>query len=427
MVKFVKFALISCYVVFSSTQLTHGQEAFDKVFKPSWKTKIGVSTYRTNIVLHNGSIFIGSNGLDRNSISDSLDGVFELDPKTGKIKHQFTVPIYGDNDVTGIALDGDLLFFGTDNYSLYCFNIKSKKMLWFKNLPYDVESKPALADINGDGIVDVFFSVQHNGFYLLDGLTGDEIWKFDKIKAHEGNPSPLAIDCNQDGINDFVVSGSKYDEYGADYVSIQDTSFRGNFHFALDGKSGKMLWIKEASSGVHSSPSIIQFDEKSVLVFSDYLGLTQGIDFSGNIVFQIPLDNYGSVSSIIQYENSLLINGNMIVPIPKSSFEKDVTNSFLKYTALDDIIYLETKGFISSTPSIADVLNKGNLQFIICSEEGTCYLANKNGLIKTFKLPSGIEAPMLLKDIDKDGIIEILISDLAGNLTCYKTKCKVKK
>lgn len=418
-------ALLSIVALFAFIQVNFGQEEIEKVFKPLWKTKVGLSTYRTNIVFHNGSIFMGSNGLDRNLTNDSLDGVVELDAKTGKLKHIYQSPIFGDNDATGIALDGNLLYVGTDNYSFFCFNTQTKKMLWFKNLPYDVESKPALADLNGDGIKDVFFSVQNHGFYALDGTTGTELWQFTRIHSHEGNSSPIAVDCNKDGVMDLVISGSRYQGSGENVASITDTSFHGTFHFALDGKTGSLLWIHDASSGIHSSPLLTKFDGKPILIFSDYLGLVQGIGLSGELVFQIPLDSYGSVSSLVAFEGYLIFDGNTLVPFSPASFKKEEGKSHLIFEAFDKIVQVENNGYHSATPVVKDLLNLGVPLFMNVSEKGLGFIANQKGTkVKHFKLSAGVEAPVVLADINNDGVLELLIADLAGNLTCYKTKAR---
>jgi outer membrane protein assembly factor BamB len=428
MVKLTISSLLLIVFVFAYVQESFGQEDIEKLFRPIWKTKVGVSTYRTNLVFHNGSIFMGSNGLDRNFTNDSLDGVVELDAKTGKLKHIYQSPIFGDNDATGIALDGNQLYFGTDNYAFYCFHIKTKKMLWYKNLPYDVESKPALLDVNNDGVKDVFFSVQNHGFYALDGNTGAELWQFTRIHSHEGNASPLAIDCNKDGVMDIVVSGSRYQRTGENIASITDTSFHGVFHFALDGRTGSLMWIHDASSGIHSSPLLTKFDGKPILVFSDYLGLLQGVGLSGELIFQIPLDSYGSVSSLVAFDDYLIFDGNTLVPLSPTSFKKEEGKSHLVFDAFDKVIQIENKGFHSATPVVSDVLGLGVPLFINVSEQGFGFIINKKGTrLKHFTLPAGVEAPLLIHDMNEDGTLELLVADLDGNLTCYKSKGKARK
>ena len=155
----MKAVILIATCVFATIQL-HAQAKFSSVFPVQWKTKIGVTTYRTNMVFQNGSVFIGSNGIDRNIRIDSLDGVFQIDGKTGKIVRQYASPLAGDNDVTGIALDGNKLYCGSDNYTFYCYDTKTGSELWKFKTEYDVESALFFAVFNGEGKKDVFFSVE---------------------------------------------------------------------------------------------------------------------------------------------------------------------------------------------------------------------------------------------------------------------------
>lgn len=120
-------------------------------FPLKWKTKIGITTYRTNMILHDGLLYISSNGKNRDSRLDELDGVYAIDPKTGAVKATYKVPFAGDNDVTGISIADNKLFFGTDNYYFFCFDLKTGRELWKRPLPYDVESAPVNADFDRDG------------------------------------------------------------------------------------------------------------------------------------------------------------------------------------------------------------------------------------------------------------------------------------
>ena len=153
--------LLLITVCISMSAKVFSQESLSSKFPIKWKTKIGITTYRTNIIEEKGYVYVGSNGLDANSDFDDLDAVFKLDSKNGKIIQRYDSQLLGDNDVTGIALKNGKLYFGTDNYYFYCFDEKSGKELWKFRTPYDVESTPSIADLNNDGKDEVVFCVQH--------------------------------------------------------------------------------------------------------------------------------------------------------------------------------------------------------------------------------------------------------------------------
>jgi len=43
-----------------------------------------------------------------------------------------------------------------------------------------------------------------------------------------------------------------------------------------------------------------------------------------------------------------------------------------------------------------------------------------------FYSPVGVESTPLIKDVDNDGFLELLVADYQGNITCYATQSKGK-
>jgi hypothetical protein len=419
---------ISVGIMVFITAFGFSQKPIEKVFKPMWETTIGITTYRTNMAFENGNIFIGSNGIDRNFHTDSLDGVFEINAKTGKIVHHYVPPFLGDNDVTGIVVSKGKLFFGTDNFAFYCFDIKTKKMLWYKNLPYDVESAPVVTDFNGDGNEDVFFSVQNYGFYALNGLDGTVIWEFTKIDSHEGNVSALLYDCNQDGVMDVITSGRKYHSFEIEYHEIPSknhTHFEGNFHFALNGKTGELLWVHRTDAGVHASPIIAQFKSQPHIVFTDYYGFTQLIKPSGEKSHEFAFDSYAVFSTSVSWNDLLIIGTTNVFDLKNPALYNYVSD--YKSISSDSYKQINSDNYASATPIIADLLNTGSQQICFPTEKNELIIANLKGeKLEVFLLKAGAEASLFVHDFDNDGKLEFLIATVDGKLRCYKTNSKGK-
>jgi outer membrane protein assembly factor BamB len=404
--------------------LTFSQRDLTSIFPKKWETKIGVTTYRTNMVLHEGKIYIGSNGEDRNFKNDDLDGVYEIDAKTGKILHHFEIPFLGDNDVNGVAIGDGKLFFGTDNYYFFCFDLKSKKELWKFKTNYDVESVPQLADLNGDKILDVFFNVQDDYFYALNGLNGEILWKNTNLSAYSGNVSSLKYDLNNDGVFDFLTAGRG--DANSDDVDGFKMAHYGDYNFAIDGKTGKTLWVSETGAGVHASPFIYKNGNQVEFVFLDSYGDLRCLDAKGNLLKYVNF-GYDNFSSPVITKDNFLAIGRGAIDFNKNVFYKkdNVLPEYIK----NEIEYKSNPvdGRISATTMIADVLAKNSDQLIGVTENGFVFISNTKGeKIENFKIPAGAEASLFIEDIDGDNYLEILIADLAGNLTCYKTKSKAK-
>lgn len=401
---------------------SYTQKELKSIFPVKWQAKIGVSTYRTNMVFHEGKIFIGSNGEDRNFKNDELDGVYEIDAKTGKILHHYQIPFLGDNDVNGVAIGDGKLFFGTDNYYFFCFDLKTKKEIWKFNTFYDIESVPQLADLNGDNILDVFFSVQEDYFYALNGASGELIWKNIDLSAYAGNVSALKYDLNNDGVFDFLTSGRG--NANSDKVDGFKMAHYGDYNIAINGKTGETLWAAETGAGVHASPMIFKNGKQMEFAFLDCYGDFRTYNNQGKLIRYVNF-GYDNFSSPSLSKDEFLVIG-------RGSLEFNSKAFYKKHDTLPFYITNEAKyesnpveGRVSATTLIADVLATGSDQLIGVSEDGIVFISKTNGKkIENFKIPAGAEASIFIQDIDGDKFIEILIADLDGNLTCYKTKSK---
>lgn len=414
--------------------MTFAQEKFEKTFPLQWKTKIGFTTYRTNMIFYKGDIYIGSNGNDRNGRVDEMDGTVCLDAKTGKIKRLMVSPMAGDNDVTGIAVDDDKLYCGSDNFDFYCYDLGSGKELWKYAVPGDVESVPVLADFNGDGKKDVFFSVEGHGFYALNGLNGDLIWNNDSISSHNGNTAACAVDVNQDGVMDLItaVRGAP-NSYALDGFKM---AHYGDYHVAIDGKNGEFLWIAETGAGINSSPCLINFEGKQCVSVIDTYGEYHLLNLDGTELFQSNF-GYDTFMSPVVNSKGILFLGPYCIDLSSQYWSSEVrTNEETGETKTVTFFSGDHEGYEAMTRDegpwsastvIADVYGNGKQEALTISEAGDVVIFEESGKTsKTYRVPAGAEASLFIKDIDGDGKLEILIADNDGYLSCYSTNSKGK-
>lgn len=442
----VRIAILLGLLLMSLWSLS--QPTFESTFPLKWKTKIGVTTYRTNMLFHEGLLYIGSNGQNRDSKFDAQDGVYAIHPKTGEIVYHFQIPFGGDNDVTGIAIGDGKLFFGTDNYYFFCFDLKTKSELWKYHLPYDVESKPVIADFNGDKKMDVAFTVQSNGIYALDGSTGTLIWNNNTISCHEGNAAPRLFDINKDGVMDILFAGRG--EANSDEISGFKMAHYGDYHIAIDGKTGNYIWAVETGAGVHTAPFISTKNGKTEIYALDCYGELNVISPEGKVLKKANFD-YGMFSSPVVTTDGHLIIGNTYAEIGPKAFSKenDTLPLYLNEEALVNVI--RNKGKTSATSVVADVLGKGFPQVIGITESGEIFITKTDGTLMAYYhnaksgfeptpfasnsdgksvahlvhlngILTGSETSLFVSDIDADGKLEIVIADLNGYLYCFDTK-----
>jgi outer membrane protein assembly factor BamB len=412
--------IISILIVVLAMMTGFSQKSINDVFKLKWKSKVGYTTYRTNIIEESGSIFVGSNGNDLNSDLDNLDGVIQIEAKTGKREFIYKSQLLGDNDVTGIALKNGMLYFGTDNYYFYCFDINTQNEVWKFKTPYDVESVPVIADLNSDGKDEVVFCVQHNGMYCLDASSGNPVWILDSISSHQGNVAPLVVDCNNDGVLD-VIGGFRGMPNSSKTAGFKMAHY-GDYLLAINGKDGTPIWSKSSGAGIHASPFLFKESGEKRIVSIDAYGELQVLNLKGELIKDMGF-GYNMYMSPVMFEKSLLL-ADFRMDFGDEHFER-TENGFNKFqTGEASENSAELKGNLSASALVADVLGTGEHQYISVSEEGEMSIMTKNGDFQKIKIPSGSEATPLIKDVDGDGYLEILISSLDGYLYCYETKSK---
>lgn len=425
-----------------------GQKSVQQVFPMQWKTKIGTSTYRSNVVFSQGYLFAGSSGEDLNKDNDKLDGVYVINPKTGKTHRHISLPQLGDNDVNGIAVHEERLYFGTDNDYFYCFNWKEGKELWKFKTVNDCESVPVLTDMNTDGELDVIFNVQMDGVYVLNGETGELIWRNDSLGTHQGNSSPALYDVNGDGIKDVIATGRPIKEN----LSERWENYQwADLVYCLDGKTGSVIWLREMEAGIHASPVLVEtagYDHPLLYIRSVSDVMAYNV-VDGRIV--IDMSYNGSFGSMAISKMGLVFFGNEYAyRSDKKVFCVDMScdplggcgyywsdGGGIKIPKEDSYKSFSIRGNVSASPVIADVIT-GNKkkknsvvnvgaapsieEVLIPSESGDLLILTEEGdSLMTLKLPAGSEATLFIEDIDGDGKLEIIQLALDGYIYCYAT------
>jgi len=97
----------------------------------------------------------------------------------------------------------------------------------------------ALADMTGDGKVDLIYTNQLGELIALDGVTKETIWHKKQFFVQKGLPIVLA-DLNINGLKDVLVVG-------------QDSRLH-----AFDGSIGAEIWLSPILGGIISGPPVVE-------------------------------------------------------------------------------------------------------------------------------------------------------------------------
>ncbi len=402
-------------------------------YKLKWKKEIGLSSFRSNIFIHNGLIVVGSNGRNRDKVEnaiDDLDGLYLLNPKNGATVQQIRSQT-GDDDINGAAAVGNNLYVGGDAKILFAYEwVKTAqnplKERWSLDVGGEIEGSPALSDLNGDGFMDVVVATESPAkIFAVNGKNGVKIWEYTASERGYFMATPALADLNGDKIPEVLIG------LGG-----------GNHFLAIDGKNGQELWKYKTlsnagfvdGSAIHSSATVL-IDKKGepTIIVSECYGIIHFLDKKGKLQKYIST-NIGLFSSPVFSPNMTMVSGsswwgsgqdgvNICLAGKNDSWAKDEKTGW-DYIA-NEKYYIDWLSYRTSASAfVADILSQKTSQQIgIADEAGVFILIDENtgAILQRFALPTGIEASIFVADVDLDGKLELLIAGLDGFLYCYAT------
>ncbi len=379
---------------------------YDKLSQ-KWTAKVGKTTFRTTMAVSAGKVVIGTHGATLDGKNEASDGVYVLDAKSGAQTGLVRTPGSGDRDVGGIAIDGETVYFTTDNSQIVAATLAGK-VLWTAKASGKVRPAPALADLDGDGAVDVVVGDESGALRALRGTTGAPLWTVKTGESEYGARGYVAAvaiaDLDGDGHDDVVAAA------------------RDAIVAAYRGKDGGLLWQKGGDSGIHASPTIADFDldgAPEVLAAWAYsqVSILDGKTGTSRWTTNLQRDDGG-------------IEGLFATPTPLPGAPGVLVAGTAWWDEADGVILVGAEarkfrafeGRVTASAVVVDLDNDGRPEAIVGTEKGTLLAFTADGRrAELAQLGGPIEATAMVADVDGDGKQELLVASNDGLLTCFGT------
>jgi hypothetical protein len=377
-----------------------------------------------------------------------------------------------------INRDGIDEVFYAGNGRAYCLNGTDGSTIWETAVSGGTD-QPQMADLNGDGILDLMVVVSSSGLEVLFGQNGSRYWRRTGLGGSCAN-SPIACDINFDGLPEvfFCTEDITHGENGTGRVtslthngqiisqlfawrpcagglSVGDTDLDGNFELYMgdrhmyygDGNFGRGV---RSFNILPNGTLTTRWDAPDILC-SSHIPMLADVNKDG-IQDVIACHQLGGLAVLRSSDGSaikkqLYLPTNDSKPFPghyqMSICDIDYDGN-LEILAADgdhperstpdvviwDLVTWKEDGRMPHVckmgPKVGDVTGDGQLDVIVASYTGL-YIYTWNATINNFSFVtsktglSGTLGNAVLADVDGDQLIELLISSSSGAVYAYDT------
>lgn len=369
-------------------------------------------------------------------------------PKTisiGKVKEKSGIPpwVYALIGFIAVILIGGIILFKKYTSKPHIIEPLQLNRLWEVINENNILSTPALADINGDKILDIVLADVKGNVFALDGKTGKELFHF---QAEGGFQASVATgDLNKDGIEDAILASDVGKVMVIDGVGrrlwrteeklnlgqiinrptlvdlnkdnipdvVVGTSEEGLV--ALNGKHGWKIWdTKEITKGlVITAPVAVEINKDEIfdIIYATNEGWIYAIDGKkGWNIWQKKLNpiEYSSLAYFKLNKTKAIV----VVTKNKGIYALNVNNGKIIWQSpIED-------SFISS-PVLEDINKDKVPDIIIISKKGIIYTINgaTGDIIWTNNdVGDQVYATPALYDFSGDKIRDILLVTISGEI-----------
>ncbi len=299
-------------------------------------------------------------------------------------------------------LDGDgeveVVASNWGKYGVFCYDGATGQQEWFFQMMGSTLSPPMIADVDGDGQLEVVVGSNDDKLYCIDA-SGQREWFF-MTGDHVTGAAAIA-DLNGDGVQE-VVFGS-YDGYV----------------YCLRGNDGTLIWRSRMDTALRSSPAIADVDADGQLevVAADRHALVRVMDgATGATEWEHPLDVYWGVYASPSIGN---VDDDPALEIFLPVNDQRV---YCFDGATGDIQWMHDTGkFLNNPGVLVDIDGDNQLEYILGVQDTLLYCFNaRNGQVEWTFTHAGFESSTFSADVDGDGCVELVLGSSSDGSDGYR-------
>ena len=328
--------------------------------------------------------------------------VYALNAEDGSLLWSYDTG--GCNDASplifDVDMDGDLevILAASSPYHVYCFNGATGDIEWSVSTGYPncIDSPPAAADVDNDGLPEIVFGSFYGNVFCLNGEDGSIEWQINLGTNSYIQTGPNILDCDDDGQLDIVVA-----------------QWQGDSRiYALRGNDGSVLWFSdEPEDWMYHGGSFADIDEDGMpeIVIGCYDGNVYVLNAEdGSLLWEYGNIFYcGGPTSIADLNN----DGHLEIVFTMYSYLKVLSHT-------GNLLWSQsTGGSIFRGAAISDTDGDGILDVVFGSADGIlrALRGNDGSLIWSIDLENhygntfDMDNAPVIEDFDDDGDLDVFV------------------
>jgi outer membrane protein assembly factor BamB len=269
--------------------------------------------------------------------------------------------------------------------------------LWTYNIQGYCTSSPALADLDGDGKLEVAFGSGSEALIVVNGEDGSLLWSYPILMS--GNSSaPIAADIDSDQKPEVMFASA-------------DTLY------AFQGESGEPIWSRQINPAVGASPCAADLDGDGTLevIFGETNRIRTYDGETGDVIWTVTgyeIQDFGS--SVAEDVDGDGVSEVMVMKQDSTGTHFALLSGIDGFELWSSMIDCGTAN--SPVPAYADINLDGYPEIVCCFGDNDLTVYNPlNGVViwNVEFLGTNIHASPVLSDIDGNGSLEIIITAYA--------------